>query len=63
MKDLLIAHLLDPMHIFESVPSSIFRHISRKYKDTMTSRRDAALSCIKFDRRHLFPNWGNETYA
>ena len=26
-KDLLISHLLDPMHIFKNVPDSIFRHI------------------------------------
>ena len=26
-KDLLISHLLDPIHIFKNVPNSIFQHI------------------------------------
>ena len=43
-KDLLISHHLDPMHIFKNDPGSIFRHISSKYKDTLSSRRDIALS-------------------
>lgn len=62
-KDLLISHLLDPMHIFKNVPDSIFRRISRKYKDTLSSRRDIALSRTKFYKRHLWPNKENETYA
>ena len=51
------------MHIFKNVPDSVFQHISRKEKDTLSSRRDIALSCTKFDRRHLWPNRENETYA
>ena len=62
-KDLLIAHLLDPMHIFKNVPYSIFRHISGKENDTLSSRRDISLSCTKSDRKHLWPNRENETYA
>jgi hypothetical protein len=62
-KDLLISHLLDPMHIFKNVPDSIFQHISSKEKGTLSSRRDIALSRTKFDRRHLCPNRENETYA
>jgi hypothetical protein len=62
-KDLLISHLLDPMHIFKNVPDSIFRHISGKEKDTLSSRRDISLSRTKFDRKHLWPNRENETYA
>ena len=31
-KDLLIFHLLDPMHIFKNVTDSIYRHISAKIK-------------------------------
>jgi hypothetical protein len=62
-KDLLIAHLLDPMHIFKNVPDSIFRHISGKEKDTLSSRRDISLSHTKFDRKHLWLNKENETYA
>jgi hypothetical protein len=62
-KDLLISHLLDPMHIFKNVPNSIFRHISGKEKDTLSLRRDIALSRTKIDRRQLWPNRENETYA
>jgi hypothetical protein len=62
-KNLLIAHLLDPMHIFKKVPDSIFRHISGKDKNTLSLRRDISLSCTKFDRKHLWPNRENETYA
>jgi hypothetical protein len=61
-KDLLISHLLDPMHIFKNVLDSIFRHISSKDKDTLSSRRDILLH-TKFDRRQLCPNRENETYA
>ena len=31
-KDLLICHLLDPMHILKNVTDSIYRHISAKIK-------------------------------
>jgi hypothetical protein len=51
------------MHIFKNVPDSIFWHISRKDKDTLSLRRDIALSCTEFDRIHLWPNMENETYA
>jgi hypothetical protein len=62
-KNLLISHPLDPMHILKNVPDSIFQHISGKEKDTLSSRRDISLSRTKFDRRHLWPNRENETYA
>ena len=62
-KDLLIAHLLDPMHIFKNVPNSIFQHILGKEKDILSSRRDIAVSRTKFDRKHLWPNRENETYV
>ena len=29
----------------------------------MSSRRDISLSCTKFDRKNLWPNRENETYA
>jgi hypothetical protein len=51
------------MHIFKNFPDSIFRHISGKEKDTLSSRRDIGLLRTKFDRRHLWPNMENETYA
>ena len=51
------------MHIFKNVPDSIFRHIAGKDKDTLSSRRDIALSRTKFDRKHLWPNQENESYA
>jgi hypothetical protein len=62
-KDLLIANLLDPMHIFKNVLDSIFQHITGKEKDTLSSRRDIALSRTKFDRKHLWLSRENETYA
>ena len=62
-KDLLICRVLDPMNILKNVTYSIYRHISDKDKDTLSSRRDIALSRTKFDRRHLWPNRENETYA
>ena len=62
-KDLLIYHLLDPMHIFKNVLDSIFRHIAGKEKDPLSSRRDIALSHTKFDRKHLWPNRENEKNA
>ena len=33
-------HLLDPMHIFENVSSSLWRHISLKKSDTLAVRKD-----------------------
>jgi hypothetical protein len=62
-KDLLISHLLNPMHIFKNVADSIFQHISEKDKETLSSRRDISLSRTKFDRKHLWPNRENKTYA
>ena len=62
-KDLLIYHLLDPMHIFKNVLDVVFRHISRKEKDTLSLRRDIALSCTNFDRKHMWSNKENETYV
>ena len=59
----MICHLLDPMHIFKNVTNSIYRHILDKDKDTLSSRRDIALSCTKFDKINLWPNKENETYA
>ena len=51
------------MHIFKNVPDSIFQHISSKEKYILSSTRDIAFSRTKFDRRHLWPNKENETYA
>jgi hypothetical protein len=51
------------MHIFKNVPDSIFQHISGKEKDTLSSRRDIALSRTKLDRKHVWPNKENESYA
>lgn len=52
-KDILIYHLLDPMHNFKNVPDSNFQHIAHK-EDTWSSRRDIALSHTKFDRKHMW---------
>lgn len=62
-KDLLISHLLDPMHVLKNVPNSIFRHISSKDKETLSSRRNISLYSTKFDRRHLWPSKENESYV
>jgi len=35
-----ITHLLDPIHIFKNVSSSLWRHISLKESVTLTVRRD-----------------------
>jgi hypothetical protein len=35
-----IFHLLDLMHIFKNVSSSLWRHISSKQSDTLAVRRD-----------------------
>jgi hypothetical protein len=56
-KDILISHLLDPMHILKNVPYSIFQHILGKGKDTLSSRRDISLSLIKFDRKVCGQTW------
>jgi hypothetical protein len=42
-----IAHLLDPMHIFINVSSSLWRHISSKESDTLDVRRDPVSSKTK----------------
>ena len=34
-----ITHLLDPMHIFKNVSSSLWRHISSKQSDTLAIRK------------------------
>jgi len=60
LRDILISHLLDPMHIFKNVPNSVFRHIEGRKKDNLSSRRDIALSHTKFDKKHLWPNRENE---
>ena len=62
-KDLLICHLLYPMHVLKNVTNSIYRHILDKDKDTLSSRRDISLSRTKFERRHWWQNRENETYA
>ena len=62
-KDLLIPHLLASMHIFKNVCDSIFRHISSKDKDTLSSMRDIALSRTKFNIRPLWTSKENESYA
>lgn len=42
-----ISHLLDPMHIFKNVSSSLWRHISSKESDTLVVRRDLVFSKTK----------------
>jgi hypothetical protein len=42
-----ISHLLDPMHIFKNVSSSLWRHISSKESDTLVVRRDLISSKTK----------------
>jgi hypothetical protein len=42
-----ISHLLDPMHIFKNVSSSLWRHISSKESDTLAVRRDLISSKTK----------------
>jgi hypothetical protein len=49
-KHLNISHLLDPMHIFKNVSSSLWRHISWNKSDTMVFWRDIIASNTK--RRH-----------
>ena len=39
-----IIHLLDPMHIFKNVSSSLWRHISSKQSDTLVVRKDLITS-------------------
>ena len=45
-----IAHLLDHIHIFKNVLSSLWRHISSKESDTLSMRRDLISSKTK--RKH-----------
>ena len=45
-----IAHLLDPMHIFKNVSSSLWRHISLKKIDTLAVRK--ALITSKTKKKH-----------
>ena len=42
-----IIQLLDPMHIFKNVSSSLWRHISSKKSDTLIVRRDLIYSNTK----------------
>ena len=42
-----IVHLLDPMHIFKNVSSSLWRHISSKKSYTLAIRRDLISSNTK----------------
>jgi hypothetical protein len=42
-----ISHLLDPMHIFKNVSSSLWRNISSKISDTLAMRRDLISSKTK----------------
>ena len=46
-----ITHLLDPMHIFKNVSSSLWRHISSKQSDTLDVRKDIINSKTK--NKHL----------
>ena len=39
-----ITHLLDPMHIFKNVSSSLWRQISSKKSDTLVVRKDLITS-------------------
>jgi hypothetical protein len=51
------------MTILKNVLDLIFQHISGNDKDTLSLRRDIALSHTKFDRKYFWPNRENETYA
>ena len=42
-----ISHLLDPMHIFKNVSSSLWKIISSKESDTLAIRRDLISSKTK----------------
>ena len=44
-----IAHLLDPMHIFKNVSSSLWRHISSKQSDTLAVRKDLITQKLKIN--------------
>ena len=44
------SHLLDPMHIFKNVSSSLWMHISLNKSDTLAIRRDLVASNTK--KRH-----------
>ena len=59
-----IAHLLDPMHIFKNVSSSLWRHISSKESDTLVVERDLISSKTKMkhwprqeSRGEAGPSW------
>ena len=43
----MISHLLDPMHLFKNVSSSLWRHISSKESDTLVVRIDIISSKTK----------------
>ena len=42
-----ISHLLDPMHIFKNVSSSLWRHKSSKESNTLVVRKDIIASKTK----------------
>ena len=42
-----ITHLLDPMHIFKNVSSSLWRHISSKQSNTFAVTKDFIISKTK----------------
>jgi hypothetical protein len=59
-----IFHLIDPMHIFKNVSSSLWRHISSKESDTLAIKRDIISSktknkrwSIKESRGEVGPSW------
>jgi hypothetical protein len=61
-----IGHLLDPMHIFKIVSSSLWRHISWNKSDTLVVRRDRIASNTKMrhwprneTRGEVGPSWCN----
>ena len=47
LEHLNISHLLDPMHIFKKISSSLWRHISSKQSDTLAVRKDIITSKTK----------------
>ena len=64
LEHLKIAHLLDPMHIFKNISSSLWRHISSKESDILAVRRDLISSktkkkhwLIQETRGEVGPSW------
>jgi len=59
-----ISHLLDPVHIFKNVSTSLWRHISSKESDTLIVRLDFSFSKTKKEhwprqetRGEVGPSW------